>query len=111
MSVKGGRRHVEHSHVYQSSQAHCNHYIGNTPAEDAPCFLLTARDNPLLGERGVQIDDVRHHGRPNDADREEYTLRTTKPGRNGMHTDLSPVGMREKRLNDIAERNHTNECS
>ena len=109
MRKEGGCSHIEHSHIDESGQAHGNHHVGNAPAKDAPGFLFAARDNAMLSERGVQVDDMWHDRGTNDSHREEDALRPTQPGDNGMKAYLAPIWMGEECLNQVTERNHPNQ--
>ncbi len=109
MCMEGRCRHVEHRHIDQSRQAHRQDHIRDAPAKDAPGFLFTARDNPLLGQGGVQVDDMWHHCCPNDPHREEDTLRPPKPGDNRVKAHLPPIRTGEECLEHVTHRNHPNQ--
>src|SRR5260370_19558100 len=106
MSKESGCSHVEHRHIDEPCQTHSNHHIWDAPAKDTPRFLLTARDDAMLGERGVQVDDMRHHRGPNDTYREEDALRPAQPGNNGMEAHLAPIRTGEEGLDQVTNRNH-----
>ena len=55
----------------------------------------------------MQIDDVRHHRRPQHADR-HVDAAAIQPGHGGMVGDLPPVGMNQKDLHQVTEPDHQN---
>ena len=54
--------------------AHRDHHVDQLEAEDPALLLLGRAHDPVLGERRVEVDHVRHHGRADDPDREENAL-------------------------------------
>ena len=78
-------------------------------AEDAPLLLLGRADDAVLGERGVEVDDVRHHRRAEDPDREQDALRALEAGHEPLR-DLPP-GRRigEEHLRRERDHDHADE--
>ena len=53
----------------------------------------------------MQIHGVRHHGRADDADREQQRLRVGDLRRHHVHGSRPPVDRRDEHLDQVAERN------
>ena len=69
---RGGRR--EHGQVDEAGDAHRDHDVHHLEVKDlSPCLLVRA-DDPLLGQRRVQVDHVRHHRGAQDARGEQDGL-------------------------------------
>ena len=74
---RGG--HDQHRGVDQPGDAHRDHDVDQLEAEEPVQLLRIARHDPVLGQRRVQEDDVRHHGRAEDADRQQDALGPVEP--------------------------------
>ena len=66
-------------------------------------------DDAVLGERRVQVDHVRHHGRAEDAGREQERLGAVEPGNRGPRASWGPDGIREQDLEREAHDDHADE--
>ncbi len=60
--------------LISAGDAHRDDHVDELEVEDALLLLLGDPDDPVLRERGVQVDDVRHHRRADDPDGEEHAL-------------------------------------
>ena len=77
-------------------------------AEDAPLLLLARADDAVLGERRVEVDDVRHHRRAEDPDREQDALRALEAGDETLR-DLRRIGIGEEDLRGERDHDHADE--
>ena len=73
MEELGGDR--EHRHVHQAREAERDHHVEPLEAQHATALGVVAAANTTVGQRGVQIDHVRHHRGPDDADGEKQCAR------------------------------------
>ena len=71
---EGGRRHHQHGGVDQPGDPHRDQDVDQLVAEDAPLQRRGAGHDPVLRQRRVEVDDVRHHGGAEDAGRQQDTL-------------------------------------
>ena len=60
----------EHRHVDQAGEAERDDHVEALEAQHAAALAVVAAGHAALGQRGVQVDHVRHHGRADDADGE-----------------------------------------
>ena len=60
----------EHRHVDQAGEAERDDHVQALEAQHAAALAVVAAGHAALGQRGVQVDDVWHHGRADDADGE-----------------------------------------
>ena len=58
----------------------------------------------------MKKNDMRHHGRAENACRQENAFRTLKLWDHGMVADCTPVGVPHDHFDEVAERNNTDEC-
>ena len=85
------RRDDEHRQVDDPGEAHREHDVEALEAQQLALLAPCLRRDPVRGQRRVQVDDVRHHGRAEDADGEQHAVgaveaagsarRRTRPGR------------------------------
>ena len=64
----------EHRHVRQPGEPHRDRDVDALEAQQAALLLGGRRDDPPLGERRVQVDDVRHDRRAEDAGGEQHAV-------------------------------------
>ena len=74
LAVEGSRRHRQHRDVDHPGHAHRDDHVPALEAEDLLLLLLGRSDHSALGQRGVEVDHVRHHRRAQDAGAEEHAL-------------------------------------
>ncbi len=72
--VEGARRHHHHRHVDHARDGERDDDLAVGEPQHAAALLVVAHRRARLGEAGVKIDRVRHHGRADDADREKQRL-------------------------------------
>ena len=82
--VERARRHHHHRHVDEAGdrQRDDDFPVGEFQ-HHAPVIVVVNR-HPRLGQAGMQIDRVRHHGGADDADREQQRFGVGKLRRDGM---------------------------
>ena len=108
--VEHRSRHGEHGHVDRARDAHRDHYVDELESEDAAARLVVHAHDPPLGERGVEVDHVRHHGRADDPDRQQRGLAVRKAGHEGPVRDSAARHGREEHLDREGEHDHADEC-
>ena len=57
----------QHRHVDEAGDPHRDRHVEALEAQQRALLVVVARPDAVLRERGVQVDDVRHHGRAEDA--------------------------------------------
>ena len=88
--MKDGGGGCEHRHVDEAGDAHGDHHVDQFEVEDlAACPWRGAHDS-LLGECGVQVDDVWHDGRAEDADCQQERLAPIEVGNERAFGDAAP---------------------
>ena len=91
--VEQRRRHHEHRGVDEPGQAHREQDAATVRPEQAVALRGGVHGVAPAGQRGVQVDHVRHHRRPEDAGRQQHAVRPGEPGyqarhqRAGLHRD------------------------
>ena len=78
-------------------------------ALDAPALRRGAALDPALGERRVQVDDVRHDGRTEDPGGEEQRLGAVEARDDEMPRDLARVRARHQRLEREGDDDHADQ--
>ena len=79
-AVEERRRHDHHREVDHAGERHRDHHVDLLEAEDAPPLAVVSPHDPALGERRMQVDDVRHHGGADDPGRQQDALGAGEPG-------------------------------
>ena len=77
-------RHDQHGQVDQPGRAERDDHVEPLEAEQFAALRVVDAVHPGLGQRGVQVDDVRHHGGPDDARHQQRARRargSPAPGR------------------------------
>ena len=77
-AVERARRHHQHRHVDQPGDRHRDEHVDSRVAKERPCILVGLGHEPVLGQRRVQVDHVRHDGRADDPDREQAAPATSR---------------------------------
>ena len=70
----------EHRHVDDAGEAEGDDHVEALEAQHAAAFVVVAAGHAALGQRGVEIDDVRHDGRADDPDGEVERAEPRRPG-------------------------------
>ncbi len=104
MQHRGGRD--EHAGVDEPGEPEREDDVDHLEPEHLAPLLGGAADHAPLGERRVQVDDVRHHGRAEDADGEQDRAAAGERGDESAG-DLGGLRAREEHLR--AERQHDHE--
>ena len=73
------------------------------------CVLVGLGHEPVLRQRGVQIDHVRHDGRADDPDREQRALAAPELGIDGVLGHRVVVRVGEGQLDDVAGADHAHQ--
>ena len=73
-------------------------------------LLVVSGDDPVLRERGMQVDHVRHHRRADDPDCEQNRLVAGELGHDRVLRDLAQWRMREPELGEVTDADHRDEC-
>ena len=68
-----------------------------------------ADDDPPLRERRMQEDDVRHHGRAEDAGGQQHAVGPAEPRQDGADGDLAPVRPGQHGLDEVADGDDADE--
>jgi len=76
--VKDSRGDHQHAEVDQAGDRHRDDHIDAPEAVDPPALQVSLALDPMLGERRVEVDDMRHHGGAEDPDREIDTARSNE---------------------------------
>ena len=97
------RRHEEHGHVHQTCYCHGDHNVDFLKAKDAPLLSFIQSHDPMLRQRRVKVDHVRHDCRPYYPYGKQDRIASREARNKAMESDLAPVGLRHDRLNQIAE--------
>ena len=90
--VEEGRRHDHHREVDHARDRHRDHHIDLLEAEDAPPLVGVPPHDPPLGQRGVQVDDVRHHGRADDPRGQQHALGAAEARHQQVAGHIARVG-------------------
>ena len=64
----------EHRQVDHAGEPHRDHDVDALEAQQRAPLGVVARRDPALHQRAVQVDDVRHHRRAEDADGEHHAV-------------------------------------
>ena len=108
-AVERGRRDDQHRHVDHPGEPHGDEDVDPLEAEQPPALGDVTRADPVLGEGRVEVDHVRHHGRAEDADREQYGLATGEPGHQGVSPDRAERRVGHEELGDVADADHADD--
>ena len=74
MAVEQLGGHDEHRQVDHAGEAHGDHHVDALEAHDLAALAVVDGLDARLRERGVQVDDVRHHRRAEDADGDHHAV-------------------------------------
>ena len=96
--VEEGRRHDHHREVDHAGERHRDHDVDLLEPRMRRRSLVVAAHDPALGERRVQVDDVRHHGGADDSRREQHALGAAEPGPEQVARNLAGGGVRVEDL-------------
>jgi hypothetical protein len=91
-----------------AADRHRDHDVDELEAEDPQARLGARADDAPLGQRRVQVDHVRHHGRAEDARGEQQRLRALK-ARDEAARDAAPRRVGEPDLEREADHDHAHE--
>ena len=107
--VERARRHHHHRHIDQAGdrQRDDDFAVGEFQ-HHAPVVVAVSR-HPRLGQAGMQIDGVRHHGGADDADREQQRFGVGKLRRDGMKQRRRPIDRRNEHLDDVAKADNADD--
>jgi hypothetical protein len=75
----------------------------------APGLVLGFRQNPLLEQRRVEVDHVRHHRRAEDPDRQQDRLATCELRQEGVLADGAQRWLRVEELAQVANADHAHD--
>ena len=92
--VEDARGHDQHRHVDEPRDRHRDHDVDLLEAEDAPALARVGADDAPLRERRVQVDDVRHDRRAEDARGQEHALGVLEARRQQALDGRAAVGVR-----------------
>ena len=96
-SAGGDDHHREVDHARERER---DHDVDLLEAEDLLLLLVVAADDPPLGQRRVQVDDVRHHRRADDPGGEQDALGAGEAGDEEVLGDFAAVGVGVEELED-----------
>ena len=92
--VEDARGHDQHGHVDEPGDRHRDHDVDLLEAEDAPALVGVGADDAALRERGVEVDDVRHDRRAEDAGGQQHALGVREARRQQALDGRAAVGVR-----------------
>jgi hypothetical protein len=95
--VEDGRRDHEHARVDEPGDPHREDDVDDLEPVDAPLGLVRRADDPVLRERGVEVDHVRHHRGAEDPDGQQHALRALE----ARHEPVRDVPRRRLREEDL----------
>ena len=104
-----GRGDDEHGNVDQAGDRHRDQHVDPRVAVEGPSLVVVLRDDPVLRQRGVQVDHMRHHRRADDADGEQHGLVALEVGNDRMLRHGSERRMRQPQLAEVADADHGDE--
>jgi len=87
--VKDGGCHVHHGDIDQSRQTERDHDVDVGEANKLRHVGEAQRRDAILRQAGVEIDDVRHDRRADDADGQQYAVGIAEPRNDGVIGDLA----------------------
>jgi hypothetical protein len=99
----------EHRDVDQAREGHRDQHVDPRVPVQRLRLRVVLRDDPLLRERRMEVDDVRHHRCAEDPDREEHRLVALEVRNDGVLRDLSERRVREPELAEVADSDHEDE--
>ena len=99
----------EHRHVDQARDRHRDQHVDARVPVQRPRLVVVARDDAVLGQRGVQVDHVRHDRRAENADGEQYRLVALEVGDDRVLGDRPERRVGEPELSQVADADHGDE--
>ena len=87
---------------------HRDQHVEPRVAQQHPSALARVGDDPVLGQRRVEVDHVRHHRRPQDPDREQHRL-GARERRHQPRGGAVGARMRVEDLDQVAEADRAQE--
>ena len=93
-AVEERRGDDHHRQVDQPGHRQGDHHVDFLEAQDAAALVVVAADDPVLGQRRVQVDDVRHHRRADDAGRQQDAFGAAEFGDEEVAGDFAAVRAR-----------------
>ena len=109
--MKGRGRHHDHRHVDQPGDREREHDFDVGEAQQRAAFVVVARRGAVLGEAGMEIDRVRHHGRADDADRDRQRRSVGNLRQHRMQSRRTPVDRRDEHLGEIAKADRRHQAA
>src|SRR5215213_6540457 len=109
VGVEEGGGHDEHAGVYGPGYGHGDNHVHELEAEDLLFLLIRAAHHPALRQGRVQIDDVWHHRRPENACGQEHALGAGELRREEAGQYPIPLGLRVEHLESEGDDNYPNE--
>ncbi len=103
------RSHHEHRDVDQAGDRHRDDHVDARVAEERLRVLVRLGHEPVLGQRRVEVDDVRHDRRAEDPDREEERLAAAELRHDRVVEDRAVLRVGEDELGDVAGADHADE--
>ena len=91
-AIEDRRRHEEHRAVDQAGKPDRDPDVEALKLEDAVRVGAAALWHTVAGERGMQVDDMGHHRRAEDTNREQHAAGPGDLRRDGVEGDLSQSG-------------------
>ena len=107
---EGGGRHHQHGGVHQPGDAHGDQDVDQLVAEDATLQRWRLHRDAVLGQRGVQVDHVRHHRGAEDAGGQQHALRALEAWLQDRLRRQAEIGFAEDRFHQVAEPDQRHEA-
>ena len=99
----------EHRHVDEAGDDHCDENVdARVPVEGLRLVVVPGND-PMLCQRRVQVDDMRHHCGAEDPDREQNGLVALELRQDRMLRDLTQGRMHDPDLAEVTDPDHRDE--
>jgi hypothetical protein len=95
----------QHRHVDQAGDAHRDRHVQALEAQQLAPLAVVARADAVLGERRVQVDDVRHDRRAEDAGGQQHAVGVLEGG-DEAGDRLAGVEADAQRVVEEAEQDH-----
>ena len=88
--MERARRHHHHRHIDQAGDGQRDDDFAVGKSQHLAPLVVVASRHPRLGQAGMQIDRMRHHGGADDADREQQRFGVGELRRDGMERRRRP---------------------
>ena len=101
--VERAGRHHHHGDVDETGDRKRDDDFAVGESQDHAPVIVVADRHPRLGQAGMQINRVRHHGGADDADRQHQRLGVGQLRRDEVKQRRRPIHRRYEHLDDVAK--------